>query len=325
MSAKPREWLLLMFEVSVSRSNLRVRVWRRLQALGAINLKGSVYALPKNRETEEDLEWIRQTIVDGGGKASLMTATHASAEDREFIRLFQAARDQEYLGFSKELAAFHRQLIQARKKGSAERIQAMRASLQDLIRSHGSIAKRDYFPSKAAAAIKGQLDALKKSLERKEGSALPAALAPSGLNARDYRGRKWVTRAGMHVDRLASAWLIRTFIDPKARFGFVGTKSARSVAPPALPFDMEGAVFGHHGENCTFESLLKTFALGKTPGLAALAEIIHDIDIKDERYGRPEAAGIDAFVRGLREETRNDAALLKSGLRFFNALHRALK
>jgi hypothetical protein len=325
MSAKTREWLLLMFEVSVSRSNLRVRVWRRLQAIGALNLKGSVYVLPKSPESEEDLEWIRQTIVDGGGEASLMTATHASPEDGDLIRKFQAARDQEYLAFSKRLAPFRRQLLQARKLASQDRLQALRASFQDLLQTHASIAKRDYFPSQAADGIKSQLDALKKALESKDRSPRSAALAPLGLKARDYRGRKWVTRAGMHVDRLASAWLIRTFIDPKARFGFVPTKSARSVAPPALPFDMEGALFGHHGDDCTFESLLRAFGLGKTPGLAALGEIIHDIDIKDEKYGRSEASGVDAFIRGLREECGSDVALLESGLGFFTALHRALQ
>lgn len=301
-----------------------VRVWRRLQAIGALNLKGSVYALPKSPETEEDLEWIRQTIVDGGGEASLMTATHASAEDRGLIRKFQEARDQEYLAFGKELAAFRRQLMRARKTSSGDRLQAIRASFQDLMQSHVSIAKRDYFPSKTADGIKSQLHALKKTLEKKDGSVRSAALAPLGLNAREYRSRKWVTRAGMHVDRLASAWLIRTFIDPKARFGFVQTKSAQSVPPPALPFDMEGARFGHHGEDCTFETLLKAFGLCNDPGLAALGEIIHDIDIKDAKYRRAEASGVDTFVRGLREETRSDAALLESGQGFFKALHRAL-
>jgi hypothetical protein len=322
---KPREWLLLLFEVSASRSNLRVRVWRRLQAIGAVNLKGSVYALPKTPETEEDLDWIRRTLVDGGGEASLMTATHTRAEDDALIRKFREAREREYLELGEEIASLRRRLDRAGNALSEERLHALRSSFRNLAQAHAAIRKRDYFPSKAAKETRDRLDALKGALERGTGGAPSAPSAPRGLRVRDFRGRKWVTRAGMHADRLASAWLIRTFIDPKARFGFARARNAQAIPPPALPFDMDGALFGHHGEDCTYETLIKAFALGKDPGVAALGEIIHDVDLKDGKYGRPEAPGIDAFVRGLREDTGSDAELLAAGIRFFDALYKALR
>ena len=134
-------------------------------------------------------------------------------------------------------------------------------------------------------------------------------------------GRTWVTRADVHVDRIASAWLIKRFIDPKARFKFV---PARGYTPRAaeLRFDMTGAEYTHVGEDCTFQTLLKRFHLGD-PGLAALGEIVHDIDCKDELFKRPETSGIQSLIRGIVRATSDDLVRIERGAAMFDDLYQS--
>ena len=136
-------------------------------------------------------------------------------------------------------------------------------------------------------------------------------------------GRTWVTRAGVHVDRIASAWLIRRFIDPRATFKFVPARGY-VPAPGELRFDMFRAEYGHGAGRCTFQTLLARFGLDD-PALAAVGEIVHDIDCKDDRYGRPEAAGVAGLIRGIVETHADDGARLERGAALFDDLHASLR
>ena len=136
-----------------------------------------------------------------------------------------------------------------------------------------------------------------------------------------YRSRRWVTRPRPGIDRFASAWLIRRFINPKARFAFAAdAEAARKNHPRAVPFDMFGVEFGHQGTECTFETLIRRFKL-RAPGLDALARLVHTVDLKDDRYVVPEAAAVQRLVEGLRRVHADDDVLLERGIEMIEALH----
>jgi hypothetical protein len=141
------------------------------------------------------------------------------------------------------------------------------------------------------------------------------------LDPSQYQGRRWVTRRNLHIDRLASAWLIRQFIDERPRFHFV---AEGEMVEGGIPFDMFGAEFTHQGEDCTFETLLKRFGFGDDPALGQIAEIVHDIDLKDDKFNRLEAAGLDATVRGLSELLKDDRKLLQQSGVIFDGLYALL-
>lgn len=136
---------------------------------------------------------------------------------------------------------------------------------------------------------------------------------------KDFLGKKWVTRKDIYIDRLASAWLIRRFIDSKAKFVFI-SKGENNLPKNTIPFDMYGAEFTHHGDACTFETLIRVFDL-KDPALRPIAEIVHDIDLKDNKYNRKEADGIDQIITGVSQILNNDNKLLENGMEIFDALY----
>ena len=140
------------------------------------------------------------------------------------------------------------------------------------------------------------------------------------LKKKDFQGKKWVTRKRPHIDRIATAWLIKRFIDPNAKFAFVHEDTAKING---IPFDMYHGEFSHQGDNCTFETMLKRFNM-KNKALKSIAEIVHDIDLNDEKFGRNEAKGIDCVMRGLKENIKNDQELLEKGFDVFEALYATL-
>src|SRR5262249_37009391 len=138
--------------------------------------------------------------------------------------------------------------------------------------------------------------------------------APSPVSIESLKGRRWVTRPRPHIDRIASAWLIRRFIDPEAAILFV---PPAEFPPDALPFDALGAEFGHQGEDCTFETFIRRCGL-RGRRLGALAEIVHEVDLKDQKFHREEARGFDLVIRGLLATTKDDQEVLARGLAIFD-------
>jgi len=321
------EWLLLLFELPAAQSNLRVKIWRRLQKVGALNLKAGVYMLPKNAEAEEDFEWLRQTLADAGAPVTFMTArTSTEAEHEAIVRQFRELRAQEYRGLISRLGKLAAKAKSLAGKNDPDEQGGLFREQHDQQEKLQEILKVDYFPSRLTEEAKRNMESLKRQLHA--GLSRSKMAPPEGAvrkHPKAYQGKTWVTRAGMHVDRLASAWLISSFIDRKAKFAFADTRLAKSVLPPRIPFDMGGAEFGHHGEDCTFETLVKAFGLTEDLALVALAEIVHDVDIKDGRFGREEAAGLDWTVRSLRMASKNDKTLLKEGGKLFASLYAGLQ
>jgi hypothetical protein len=309
-------WLLLIHQIPPRPAYLRVKVGRRLQALGAVAIKNSVYALPRGEQAMEDFQWVRREIVAGGGEATVCEALFVEGHtDADVTGLFTSARDADYAALGAEARAVTRALAAPRLRPA--RAEAARQSLVRLRKRLADVAAIDFFGAPGREAVEGLLAAVEARLQ-------PAAAAPPRTASRRHvRGRVWVTRRGVQVDRMASAWLIRRFIDPKARFKFVAGQDY-APRPREVRFDMFQAEFTHDGDLCTFEVLLRRFAHGDA-ALASVGEIVHDIDLKDARFGRPEAAGVDRLIAGIALRHRRDEARLAQAAAAFDALYESFR
>ena len=298
MSERPEpRWLLLLHQIPKQPDYLRVKVWRRLQRLGAVSIKNAVYALPRSEERNEDLQWVMREIVAGGGEATLVEANLVQGlRDDEVEALFNKARDADYEELVAEIRAAGKLLPRRGKLKDGVR-RKLETEIERLRRRLEEIAAIDFFHASSRETASGLLEELRCKL-----AAEPVVAVEE--EREKYRGRTWVTRKGIHVDRMASAWLIRRFIDPAANFKWVAPKGYLP-ADGELRFDMYEAEFTHVGNLCSFEVLMQRTGQ-KDRALQALAEIVHDIDIKDERYQRPETAGVASLVAGIALTSADD-------------------
>jgi hypothetical protein len=312
-------WLLLIHQLPAKPAYLRVKIWRRLQDIGAVAVKNAVHALPMNEETQEDFEWLLREIREGGGEAFLCEARLIDGlSDEEVRTLFDRARDADYAELGKEAQVIAKTL---RRKASAEAASDLRAQVARLRKRLAEIAAIDFFGAIGRETAEELLRGLEAELSKGEPVASKAKTEPS--IAETLRNRTWVTREGVYADRIASAWLIRRFIDPEARFKFVSGKGYRPQQGEQR-FDMFEAEFTHEGDKCTFEVLLERAGL-KDSALRAIAEIIHDIDLKDDKFGRTEVAGIRTLIDGIRASTSEDARRIERGAEVFNDLYEFFK
>ena len=299
-------WLLLIHQLPPKPDYFRVKIWRRLQGLGAVPVKNSVYVLPRSDQAVEDLRWVQREIEEGGGEASLCEAEFLDGlTDEEVIAAFRAARDADYQALSAEA---ERVLAQGRK----EKAPSAASALARLRRRMDQIAAIDFFAAQGRAEAEAALAGLERSSQPRSEPAPAEAL-------KRPRGASWVTRRGIQVDRIASAWLIRRFIDIGARFRFVDPARHRP-RKGELRFDMFEAEYGHGEGRCTFETLALVFGLAD-PALKAIAEMIHDLDLKDGRYGRPETEGLGRLLSGIAAFHRGDVDRLEYGAAALDALY----
>jgi hypothetical protein len=326
-SAKKQEWILLIHQLPPKPTNLRVRIWRKLQKLGAVAIKNSVYLLPANEKTHEDFQWLKQEIESAGGEATVFQASSVEgATDDEIIAAFNKARDEEFAAIAAELdglAGAVRQQTRG-KHLSTGRLAAHESELDKLHSQLGSIIVNDFFNAKGRVASFLAYERCQKAIRAAHGpgSKVARSNTKSGtLDLSKYQGRRWMTRRNLHIDRLASAWLIKQFIDKRPRFYFV---AEGETVEGAIPFDMYGAEFTHHGEDCTFETLLKRFGLGESKALSEIAEIVHDIDLKDDKFHRLEAVGLNTIINGLSQTLRDDRKLLQQCSAIFDGLYSLL-
>jgi hypothetical protein len=313
-------WLLLIHQIPPKPGYLRVKIWRRLQGLGAVAVKNSVYVLPRNEQAQEDFQWVSREIAEGGGEASICEARFVDGlSDKEVVAMFHTARNADYA----EIALAARRLLEGLARASGlkgqERHRAATALVR-LKRRAAEVSSIDFLDAQGRIAV----DKLLREAEGRLTAARHDRSSTSSSNTRaSTRGRTWVTRKGVFVDRMASAWLIRRFIDPEARFKFVPGKGYLPRRGETR-FDMYDAEYTHQGDRCTFEVLLGEFRLGE-PALEALSEVVHDIDLKDSRYRRPETAGIERLLAGVALTHREDAARLAAGAAVFDALYEGFR
>src|SRR5205807_2598108 len=326
-SAQKLEWILLIHQLPPKPTNLRVRIWRKLQKLGAVAIKNSVYVLPANEKTHEDFQWLKQEIESAGGEATVFQAASVEgATDDEIIAAFRKARDEEFAAVTAELDGLTG-AIRGQTRGkhlSAGRLAAHDSEIDKLHAELERISVIDFFNAGGRQPALAAYERCQKAIRAAHGPASKAtrSITKSGtLDLTNYQGRRWMTRRNLHIDRLASAWLIKQFIDKRPRFYFV---AEGETVEGAIPFDMYGAEFTHHGEDCTFETMLKRFGLSDSKGLREIAEIVHDIDLKDDKFHRLEAAGLNAVVNALSAVLRNDRKLLQQCTAIFDGLYSLL-
>jgi hypothetical protein len=312
-------WLLLIHQLPPKPPYLRVKVWRRLQALGAVPIKNSVYVLPNTDEAREDFEWVLRQIHQGGAGASLCEARLVDGlTDDEVRALFANAREADYRSLSSDIRAFAQETLPSRSRAvSDEARPQIEAAIARFRKRLAEIAKIDFFAAPGREAAEGLVAGLEQRLS--PAPARSASSSTSRLGMADVQNRTWVTRKGIHIDRIACAWLIRRFIDPQATFKFV---SARGYAPALgeLRFDMFDAEFTHDGDLCSFEVMLRAFAIDDA-ALHAVAEVVHDVDLKERKFDREETRGVESLVAGLAWQHADDESRVERGAAIFDALH----
>lgn len=316
-SADEPRWLLLIHQIPPKPSYLRVKIWRRIQRIGAVAIKNTVYVLPQSEQANEDLQWVLREIVEGGGDGTICEARFVDGlSDTQVEALFQAARDADYAQLAEEARRLERDVRSALAR--PEKRAQVEAELARLQRRFTEVTALDFCGAPGRRAVEELLSDLDARMKD-----TGAAAGKRGTVSENVRGRTWVTRKGVEVDRIASAWLIRRFIDPKARFKLVATKGHQPDAHE-LRFDMFEAEFTHEGDRCTFEVLIARFGLDDR-GLSAIAEMVHDIDLKDSKFSRPETPGIGQLLAGMVLAHKQDERRLDRGAAIFDDLYEYLK
>ena len=312
------KWLFLVHQVHTRNSKERVKVWRAIKKSGALLYRNSVYVLPYSTERLEDFQWVCQQINDSKGEASIFVSDVDDEKEQKMLEdLFRKSRTADYvaLGTAAE-RLLKRIVLSKRRKRLTEQLQRtlIKESLQ-LREAFEDLRKVDFFsdsPPKHIVELFANIAHQVSSFER-ERKTVPV----KKYSIREFQKKVWTTREHIHIDRLCSAWFIRRFIDPAAKFIFA---SETSLPGNAIPFDVFGAEFSHHGEDCTFETLMKAFSI-RDPAIRQIAEIIHDVDLKDHKFGRSEASGIDVLIRSLANNLEDDSRLLEMGSTILDALY----
>ncbi len=303
MTARGR-WLLLFHHIPPKPDYFRVKVWRRLQRIGAVPVKNSVWVLPYSEQAVEDFRWLLQEIEEGGGQGSVCHGDFVDGlSDHDVETLFHKARAADYAGIAREAKSLAGKPLPSEAARLGHRL--------------AEIAAIDYFGAPDRKTAERSVARLEVRLRGAEPRADHTARA--GQSSRRIQGRTWVTRRGVFVDRIASAWLIKRFIDPEARFKFVAPEDY-TPAKGELRFDMFEAEYTHEPDRCTFETLVRRFRL-RDPALRTIGEIVHDIDCKDTKFGRAETPGVERLLAGIAQKHAVDMTRLKRGAAVFDNLY----
>jgi hypothetical protein len=318
-----QRWLLLIHRLPTKPAYFRVKIWRRLQAIGAVAVKSTVYALPANAGTQEDFEWLLKEIAEGGGEAMVCEARLiVGLSDAQARALFDAARDQDYEAIMKEAGATSAKLdLSATLEAAAD----IRIEVRRLRKQLADVAAIDFFGATSRLPAESLVAALENRIaggKSKRMTEQQSQAASQGIEA--LKGRTWVTRKGVHVDRIACVWLIRRFIDPGAVIRFA---PGDTYVPKAgeLRFDMFEGEFTHEGDLCSFEVLLARAGISDH-ALQSIAEIVHDIDLKDGKFGREEAPGIARLIAGIATANPDDdEQRVAQGVPVFESLYQSFR
>jgi len=302
------QWILLLYGLPTKKSAARVNLWRQLKKCGALSLKTSAYLLPDRPEHHERFQWLAQQVRDGGGEATIIHATEIEGlASKDIVRQFNEARAADYTAL---LDALNR-LIAQNKKHLGE---SYAADLERFTRQFEDIRKIDFFD--CSRAQDAQM-LLKRAAGLRDGRSRKAPV----LAAKKFLGKTWLTRPRPEVDRVGSAWLIRKFIDPQAGFIF-STDPAKHRN--AIPYDMFEVEFSHHGDDCTFETLVKRFGI-TDKAVLQIAEMVHDADLEDGKFQTAGCIGIDQLLKGWAKSGLSDGELLERGGQCFDGLYQQLR
>jgi hypothetical protein len=306
-------WVVFSYSLpSKAQSSARVALWRRLRRLGAIVPTGGIYVLPAREECLEAFQWLAEEVRQATGEALVMHVEQFEGPaDADLIERFRQSRSEDYAALNAQVDALEERLSSGLKPEARSRL---REKLERLRHQHADIARIDFFDAPEGGLVASRLGRIAQALAAGETSV--ASIVPAAIEA--YRETRWVTRPRPHVDRLSCIWLIRRFINPSAVIRYTQTPEPDEVA-----FDMRQGTFSHHGNLCTFETMVAAFGL-EDPNLRLMGEIVHEIDLRDGRYAHPETGGIDAVLRGWLLARFSDKELEAHGIALFEGLYAAL-
>jgi len=306
--AIPKKWLLLLYGLPTKKGAVRVNLWRQLKKCGALPLKTSAYLLPDMAEHYERLQWLAQQVRDGGGEATIIHVAEIEGLSNEaIVRQFNETRAVDYDALLPRL----RDLVAQNRKRARE---PFAVDLERLRRQFEEVRRIDFFDCPRAHDAQ-------MLLKRAAGLRNARSKTAPPLAAKKFVGKTWLTRPRPEIDRVGSAWLIRKFIDLKARFIFDGDPARH---PEAVPYDMFEAEFSHHGDDCTFETLVKRFKI-TDKAVLQISRMVHDADLEDGKFATAEGVGIDRVLKGWAKNGLSDEELLTRGGECFDALYQHLK
>ena len=319
------KWLLFFYTVPAKPGNLRMKVWRRLLKMGAVSLKGSVYLLPLSEDHLEALHWLTGEVSSLGGEAAFAKVERIETMgDEEIVSLFQAPRQNDYVPIATALEALEVQLSSLEQQQDPKGLERVKATFQKLLKDYRTVQGIDFFPSPPGSSLQERLEHFGERFTQLTAQPQAERPKPAGPRSKeDYLSKVWVTRRSPFVDRMASAWLIRSFIDPQARFEFLEKDQIPAEFPDAVSFDLPGGDFSHEQDRCTFEVLLEAFSL-RSKTLQKMAEVVHELDLKDGKFSHPQASGVETILLGIRKTAKDDREALEEGIKTFERLHAAL-
>lgn len=304
-------WLVFSYSLpSKTRSSPRVTLWRRLRRLGAISVKTGLYVLPAGDESVEGFQWLAQEVQQANGDALILHVDRFEGLSEDRLReMFREVRQQEYIEIEIQAEELEKKIT---SKEPIEDDKKIKEAIAKLRKRYSEILRLDFFDCPYAQIVAARLTKIEQAFYKTS----PNDLAT--VTIAEYRNKRWVTRPRPFVDRLGCVWLIRKFIDPDAiiRYSF-------QPEPAEIAFDMPEAEFGHQGNLCSFETMMFKFKLTK-PGIKAIAQIVHELDLRDGQYLSPEAAGVETILRGWLLAGVSDSELESRGIELFEGLYLAL-
>jgi hypothetical protein len=320
------DWLLFFYTVPAKPVGSRTKVWRKLSKVGAVKLKGTAYILPYSDQHHEILQWLISELSSLGGEGALVrTDTIEPLEYDDIVSLFNNQCVKGYRKLLDEFDALERKINILRQADKAGADKNLTGQLNKLQRKLHSVKKVDFFASTFGVELESKMKILTNELYHLASAGKKRKLKAGTIKIplrkiREYQGKTWVTRKNPFVDRMASAWLIRKFIDKQAVFVFIDDKIPKPSGNDVVTFDIRDGDFTHTRDLCTIEILISSFGL-EDKGLQHVSNIVHDIDLKDGKYRSPEADGIEMILSGIRKSTATDSSALKKGMDLFEALY----
>ncbi len=317
-----KNWLLFFYSVPSKPVNIRMKVWRMLTKAGAVQFKGSIYILPDSDDHYEFFQWLVSSVIAMDGEAAFVKIEKIETmKDAEIIVMFNQNRVKDYQEIDNRLDDLADKIRNAKKSVDSLIGKNLKEELRKIEKDFQGIVKTDFFYSDMRKELEKRLDTINTALAALTGEdniIIPAEVVVR--NVADYQGRLWVTRSKPFIDRMASAWLIKRFIDKTPTFGFADGNSLGHLDKNTIAYDIVGGEFTHVGDLCTFEVLLKAFLL-KDKALVTIGEIIHQLDLNDEKYRNSAADGLRGILDGVRRTAQNDHEALEKGMSIMEMLY----
>ncbi len=315
-------WLVFTYGLPAAQSPERVKIWRRLSGIGAIQLKTSLYILPDSDENREHFQWLGSEVEAMKGQAVLLkTEKMENIKDEEIIRLFHNDRDSRGTRIANTLQAIQVACASRKKKNLPEWAKLKKALLHTE-KETLALKSIDFFGFGTAEHLLEKIEKLKRYFTTEPTELKPGAIPLRAIS--DFQKRTWATRPRPFIDRVASFWLIKRFIDKEAQLRFISeAELPRATAKGWVSFDMKGAVFTHTGKSVTFEVLRESFRIND-PLVQRIGQLVHQIDLKDEMFYSEEAKGVETILRGILQKYSQDEDAMAAGLLLFDTLGQGL-